>query len=165
MRRIFFTIIFLLVILVFSNNVLASECSPIEHTKKDKCPVCGMFVYKYPDWVAQIVFKDRSYAVFDGAKDLFRFHLNIHKYKLQKGRDTIDCIFVTDYYTLKRIDAEKAFFVFGSDIYGPMGSELIPFTDKSSAKEFMSDHAGKGILSFSEITNKVVNNLDKQSDK
>ena len=152
---------FLFVNLLLVTYTLAADFSPLEPSKKDKCQVCGMFVYKYPDWVAQIVFKDRSYVVFDGAKDLFRFYLNIQKYNLQKGRDNIDCIFVTDYYTLKRIKAETAFFVFGSDIYGPMGSELIPFTDKSSAKEFMSDHSGKGILSFSEITNKLVNNLDK----
>ncbi|HEX9136436.1 MAG TPA: nitrous oxide reductase accessory protein NosL, partial [Nitrospirota bacterium] len=26
----------------------------------DRCPVCGMFVSKYPDWTAEIVFQDGS---------------------------------------------------------------------------------------------------------
>jgi len=26
-------------------------------TEKEKCPVCGMFVYKYPTWTGEITFK------------------------------------------------------------------------------------------------------------
>ena len=55
---------------------VAAEPEPVQPSKKDKCPVCGMFVYKYPDWVGEIIFKDGSIAFFDGAKDLFKFYFN-----------------------------------------------------------------------------------------
>ena len=53
----------------------AGERKPIKISARDKCPVCGMFVAKYPDWAAQIIFKDGSYAVFDGPKDMFNIFL------------------------------------------------------------------------------------------
>ena len=39
-----------------------------------------MFVKKYPDWTSQILFKDGSYAVFDGAKDMFKYYLGLKKF-------------------------------------------------------------------------------------
>ena len=32
--------------------------SEVTIKKTDRCPVCGMFVYKYPKWVARIVMKN-----------------------------------------------------------------------------------------------------------
>ena len=43
-------------------------------TDKDKCPVCGMFVAKYPGFLAQIQFRDGSIAFFDGPKDFFKYY-------------------------------------------------------------------------------------------
>ena len=42
--------------------------------------------------------------------------------------------------------------VVGSNVMGPMGNELIPFKDETSAKDFSKDHVGKKILKFEEIT-------------
>ena len=39
--------------------------------KDDKCPVCGMFTYKYPRWASQIFYKNTSkehHYSFDGVK-------------------------------------------------------------------------------------------------
>ena len=51
----------------------------IEPARKDKCPVCGMFVHKYPKWVAEIIFKDGTHAVFDGPKDTYVEGLLFHR--------------------------------------------------------------------------------------
>ena len=32
---------------------------------------------------------------------------------------------------------QKAFYVIGSNVYGPMGEELIPFKNEDEAKKFM----------------------------
>jgi nitrous oxide reductase accessory protein NosL len=64
------------------------------------------------------------------------------------------------YYELKPTDATRAFYVIGSNIYGPMGRELIPFVTEGDAMEFMQDHAGKRILRFGEITADVIKGLD-----
>lgn len=132
----------------------ASAAPPAGFThpgKGEKCPVCGMFVYKYPDWVAELLFTDGSRAVFDGAKDLFRFFFDMRRFGGTKGRGDVAVVFVTDYYTLEPIDGKQAFFVIGSDVYGPMGKELIPFEHRVDAEEFLRDHGGRRIVRFDEV--------------
>jgi nitrous oxide reductase accessory protein NosL len=121
------------------------------YTKKDKCPVCGMFVYKYPQWVAMIEDKQKKYY-FDGVKDLMKYFFS-HRH--------VDHLYAQDYYTKKIIDLKNAYFVIGSDLYGPMGDELIPFQKKKDAQTFMLDHRGKKIVYFSDLTQKMVEQLDE----
>src|SRR4030065_2992074 len=97
----------------------SAELKPIKPSPKDKCPVCGMFVARHPDWVAQIIFKDGSYAVFDGAKDMFKYYLNLNKYNRSKKASEIDSIYVTDYYSLTLMDGLRAYYITGSNVYGP----------------------------------------------
>ena len=59
-----------------------------------------MFVAKYPDFLAEIVFKDGSYAVFDGPKDMFKYYMNLPVYNASKKQDDIEAVYVTDYYPL-----------------------------------------------------------------
>lgn len=139
---------------------MALDPVPVKPSKKVKCPVCGMFVYKYPDWVGEVIFQDGSVAFFDGAKDLFKYYFNLKKYNPNKTQKNIAAIYVTEYYDLKLIDARKAFFVAGSDVYGPMGRELIPFMTKEDAEEFKRDHKGTRIVTFSEVTPAVIGKLD-----
>lgn len=129
----------------------------------EKCPVCGMFVHKYPKWAAKIEYTlngAENHAVFDGAKDMFKFYFNPEKWGSYKGIK-MDSIAVTDYYTNKAVGAKKAFYVTGSDVYGPMGRELIPFATKENAESFSADHSGKQILTFDEITEGMVYKLDE----
>ena len=138
----------------------AAEVKPLQHSKKDKCPVCGMFVYKYPDWVAQIILTDGSVLFFDGAKDLFKFYFDIKKYTPEKSQKDIAAIYVTEYYDMKLINGKEAFFVIGSDVYGPMGHELIPFASKADAELFKKDHGGTRILEFKGIKPVIIKKLD-----
>lgn len=138
----------------------AETLNPAKITPADKCPVCGMFVAKYPDFVDQIVFKDGTHAFFDGVKDMMKYYFDLPKYNPGKTKDDIAAILVTDYYTLKSGDGFKAWYVAGSDVYGPMGKELMPFTDEAAAKEFKVDHKGAAILSFQDITPALIKTLD-----
>jgi copper chaperone NosL len=147
-------------VLLFLSPAWGAEKKPVRPSAKDKCPVCGMFVAKYPDFVAQVIFKDGSYAVFDGAKDLFKYTLNLKKYAPAKGQDDIASIYVTDYYSLEPIDGFTAYYVTGSDIFGPMGRELIPFGKEADAGGFMKDHKGKAILRFKDVHMQLIRELD-----
>jgi nitrous oxide reductase accessory protein NosL len=138
----------------------SGDRKPIKPSPKEKCPVCGMFVAKYPDWVGEIIFKDGTYAVFDGPKDMFKYYFNLRKYNPSKKIADIDSIYVTDYYGLTFIDGYKAVYVIGSDVYGPMGRELVPFEKEGDAKEFMNDHKGKSLLGFKNITMELIGQLD-----
>ena len=76
-------------------------------------------------------------------------------------KKNIQKILVTDYYSQRGIDGKKAYYVLGSDVFGPMGHELIPFESLREAKTFKSDHRGKRILRFEEITLDEVEALDE----
>jgi copper chaperone NosL len=138
----------------------AAETGMPKPTARDKCPVCGMFVAKYPDWLAAIRFQDGSHAFFDGAKDLFKYLQDPKRYDPGRKPEDIRAALVMDYYALSWIDARKAWFVIGSDVYGPMGRELIPLEKETDAKEFMKDHRGKKILRFTDVTPEVIKTLD-----
>lgn len=138
----------------------ATDSVGVKPTPRDKCPVCGMFVSKYPEWVAGVRFPDGTYAVFDGPKDLFTFWLQQDRYA--PGRDRASMRpFVTDYYAVKPVDARTAHYVAGSDVLGPMGRELVPFATESDAREFARDHRGKRIVAFDDVNLVFLKGLDQ----
>src|SRR5512137_272454 len=115
-----------------------------------------MFIFNYTSFTAGISSKDGTYSVFDGPKDLFKFLLDLKQYAPGKGQADIDRFFVTDYYAVRQIDGRSAFYVYGSNVYGPMGKELIPFEKETEAREFLKDHQGRSILRSKEITAAVL---------
>ena len=120
--------------------------------KGEKCPVCGMFIYKYPKWATQIFYGDKHYS-FDGIKDMFKYYFD--------NKEGISEMLILDWYTQKTIDATRAFYVIGSDTYGPMGHELIGFKDEADAKTFYMDHRGKKVIRFEDVTKEIVYKLDE----
>ena len=135
-----------------------------KHTKeainvppKSKCPVCGMFVTKYPKWVS-IIKVEKKIDYFDGVKDMMKYY--IFDTDFPYDRSKITEIKVTDFYTLQEINAKEAFYILGSDIFGPMGDELIPFETEEGAKNFMKDHSAEKIIRFQEINPKLIMALD-----
>ena len=145
--------------LSFSVVYAASPGAP-PPSAKDKCPVCGMFVSKYPDWVATVTFNDATTMYFDGAKDFFTFYHNMQKYAPARKQSDISTVTVNDYYSLKPVDARKASYVIGSDVYGPMGKELVPFGKLADAHAFLKDHKGKLVLRFSDINPRVLKSME-----
>ncbi|HTY02857.1 MAG TPA: nitrous oxide reductase accessory protein NosL [Rhodocyclaceae bacterium] len=127
---------------------------------KDSCPVCGMLVSKYPNWVATIVYKDGHAHHFDGAKDMFKFWFDPPKYAAGHSRDMVASMWVTDYYTLKQIDARKAWYVTDSDVLGPMGHEFVPLATQADAEDFMKEHKGVRLLTFEQVTKEMPARLD-----
>ncbi|MBU2538178.1 MAG: nitrous oxide reductase accessory protein NosL, partial [Proteobacteria bacterium] len=50
-------------------------------------------------------------------------------------------------------------YVVGSDVYGTMGHEFIPFTSAAAAENFRKDHKGTKVLRFEEITETLVQSM------
>ncbi len=138
----------------------ATQREALKPTVRDKCPVCGMFVAKYPDWTTAILFKEGPPLFFDGAKDLFKYLLDPKRYGPEQRREDIATVMVKEYYGLSWIDARKAWYVLGSDVFGPMGKELIPLETEDDAKEFMKDHKGMKIIRFSDVAPEVMKTLE-----
>lgn len=138
--------------LCFFVSSLAFGSGPVEATGREKCPVCGMFTKMYPKWATQIVFKDGSYEIFDGPKDAFKYYFNMSKYSKNRRQNDVHEFWTTEYYTTKSMQALDLYYVVGSDVMGPMGTELIPIKGEMAALEFMKDHSGERVLKFGEIT-------------
>ena len=150
----------LLVLAVAALTAAAGSLPPLSPSARDKCPVCGMFVAKYPDWTAQVRFQDQKTVFFDGAKDFFKYYFKIKSYHPGRSAADVGAVYVTDYYTVRFIDAAAAFFVAGSDVYGPMGHELIGFASAEQAQEFLRDHRGRQILRFEDVSPELLHSLD-----
>lgn len=130
-----------------------------------KCPVCGMVVggtdgqaasVTFKDGrvdgfrgVAAAVFKDGHVVGFEGARCLFIYNSVPEKYNVSVA--DIAHQYVTDYTTKKMIELPKAFLVLGSNVKGPMGYDLIPFSSKDEAAKFASEHDGKWIVQLHEV--------------
>lgn len=125
----------------------------------DRCPVCGMFIARYAEWVAQLRLSDGKVVMFDGPKDMLAYYFSPVEYG-GKDAKVID-ILVKDYYSQQLIDGRTALYVTGSDVYGPMGAEFIPFSSREAAESFLKDHHGTAILLFTEITPDTVQSMRK----
>ena len=147
------------VCLVFSTLVahpLLAEPSK-ELSSKERCSVCGMFVAKYPDWITQVRLSNGTVKFFDGVKDLMAFSFDPASFGAP-GQKILE-IWVKDYYTLAWLDGRSAWYVIGSNVYGPMGHELIPFNSAAAAENFRKDHNGTKVVRFNEITEPLVQSM------
>ncbi|MCF8056949.1 MAG: nitrous oxide reductase accessory protein NosL [Desulfocapsa sp.] len=125
-----------------------------------RCPVCGMFVAKYPQWLATLTIETDNVLYFDGVKDMMAYFFAPEDFG-GAAETGIAEVGVRDYYSQKWIDGKTAHFVLGSDVLGPMGYELIPFATEAAAQNFLKDHQGREILAFSEITPEHIDSMRK----
>ncbi len=147
-------------ILLFNFNYLNAGKFPKPH-KKDRCPVCGMYVWKHRKNAAGFVFKDGKKVFFCSTKCMFHAYHNFKKYFPDKTKDSLKSIWVTEYYTTKQMDAKKLYYVIGTDIIGPMGYMIVPVKGKEAAETLKRDHHGSKILTFDEVTEKIVQETRK----
>lgn len=115
---------------------------------KDRCPVCGMFVAPYHNWMSVAVSSSGARYYFDGPKDMFRFLSDQKTYRPKADAGNPLQLWVTEYYSTRLVKAEDVFFVVGSDVNGPMGPELVPIAGKDAAETFLRDHGGRSIMMF-----------------
>lgn len=143
-----------------TGNVRAGEVEMLAPVAEhDRCAVCGMFIARYAEWVAQVKLSDGRVVMFDGPKDMLAYYFAPAEYG---GRDAkVVDIIVKDYYNQQWIDGREALYVTGSDVYGPMGEEFVPFGSREAAESFLKDHHGRTILMFKEISLDAVQSMQK----
>lgn len=114
------------------------------------CPVCGMKLESSTLGPAAVVFQDGKVVGFHSAGHMFEYILAPVKYSISTGN--IKNVFVTDHGTNKFMDANQAFFVVGSDVQGSMGPDLVAFSKKEDAEKFSTEHKGKRVAAYTEVT-------------
>jgi copper chaperone NosL len=150
-------LLFSIIILTAFTGIL--RAAPAEHVDpSERCPVCGMFVAKYDNWIVQVRLADDAVMFFDGVKDMMVFYHNPGKYG-KATQEEVSEIWVKDYYSLQWLDGRQALYVTGSGVYGPMGKEFIPFSSREAAENFRQDHQGENILAFADISDDLVQSM------
>jgi copper chaperone NosL len=158
MKKTIYALVFLCLVAV-STSIFGQEVST--PSEKLKCPVCGMLVAMFADTNATIQFKDSSEVfVFDCSKCMFKYYLNLKKFNPSKTLADVASITVKDHYSREVLDAQKAYYVIWSLVYGPMGHEPIPFGKEEDARKFLKENRGKSIISFKDVNMRLIRRLD-----
>ncbi len=142
-----YSVIFFLIVLFGMTNWAFSEPIKIESDKK--CPLCSMVPARYPKFNCQIVFKDGSYEAFDSAIGLL-VYLHFPD-KTGLTLKPVAGIYFKDYLKASWLEADKAFFVTGSEVRGPMGIQFLPVDSQQAAEELKKQAKGKEVVHFKMI--------------
>jgi len=134
----------------------------LKYDKNTTCLVRKVAIYKEPKWVAKIETRNGKRVFFSSPKSMFEFYHRPGKWfdvGVKSERD-FSKIVVTDYSTLKPINAEDAFYVYGSRAISPAGDDLPAFATKESAEKFFKKYSGKRIMKFDEISDALIRLLN-----
>lgn len=144
-------------------SLSANEAYKMNYDKNTRGLVRKMFVYKDPLWVSKVVTNESKEFYFTSPKSMLEFYYNPHKWFEEtnvKNQKDLKEIIVTDYKTLKPIDAKYAFYVYGSNKTSHAGDDLPAFENINDAKNFMKKNNGKRVLNFSELSNGLIKLLN-----
>ncbi len=130
----------------------------MDFDKDTTCIVRHFKVYKAPKWVAKIELQNGKKVFFSSPKSLFEFYFQPGKwYDVGvKSEDDFKDILVTDFETLKPVKAKGAFFVYGTNVTGPAGDDLVAFDSYAAAEEFSKKHNGKRIMGFRDVSDALI---------
>ncbi len=134
----------------------------LTYDKNTTCLVRHFKIYKDPKWVAKIEVRNGKTVYFSSPKSMFEFYYRPGKWfdvGVKSERD-FSQIIVTDYETMKPINAETAFFVYGSRATSPSGDDLVPFATKEAAEKFSKEYSGKRIFKFDEVSDALIRLLN-----
>lgn len=136
----------------------------MDYNKESECVVRKLKVYKEPQWVSKIELTNGKKLFFSSPKSMIEFYHQPGRWHDigVKGEDDFKELLVTDYNTLKPIDAKGAFYVFGSSKTSPAGDDLVPFASYEDAKTFSEKNNGKRVLGFKEIKEALIRLLNNR---
>ena len=113
-----------------------------------RCPVCGAFPARVPDWAAQVIFADGDAYFFDSPLSLFIYLRNLPRYAPGRKATDITASYVRAMDDGRWIAAQAAVYVQGSAVPGPMRRGNLPaFQDLPAARHFIARHGGVVLFS------------------
>lgn len=134
----------------------------MDYTEETLGLVRNMKVHKEPRWVAKVELTNGKKIFFVSPKSMIEFYQTPGKWfdiGVKSESDFKDVI-VTDFLTLKPINAKNAFYVYGSNMTSPAGDDLPAFETHESAKKYSKEHNGKRILKLKEIPEALISLLN-----
>ncbi|WP_271008941.1 nitrous oxide reductase accessory protein NosL [Paucibacter sp. B51] len=133
-----------------------------------RCPVCGMFPARSPEWAAQLIFSDGATQFFDSPVSLLIYLQDVGRYARGRSAADVAARYVRDAGGKPNqpgawLDADQAVFVSGSDALGPMRAGNLPaFADRAAAEAFAQRRGGE-TLRLAEMTSALLRRLDPRA--
>lgn len=134
-----------------------------------RCPVCGMFPARSPQWAAQIIFTNGDAQFFDSPLSLFMYLQDMARYSPGRDAGQIAAHYVTDASAAPPdgtlapwIDALSAYYVHGSSAKGPMRAGNLPAFATREAAQAFAERRGGTVLAFGAIDADLVSQLAGQ---
>ena len=134
----------------------------MDYTKDTYGLVRNIKVYKNPKWISKVELESGKKAFFVSPKSMFEFYFRPGKWfdmGVKREKD-FKHIIVTDYITMKAIDAKDAYYVYGSREISPAGDDLVSFKSKEEANKFAKKYNGKRVFTFDEISDALIRLLN-----
>jgi len=130
----------------------------LTYDKNTTCLVRHLKVYKEPKWVAKIKVRNGKTVYFSSPKSMFEFYFRPGKWYeigVKSERDFAEIV-VTDYATGKPVNAETAYYVYGSNVTSPGGDDLVAFGTKEEAEIFSKAHRGQRVMPFDKVSDALI---------
>ena len=131
-----------------------------------RCPVCGMFPARAPEWAAQAILSNGDAHFFDSPLSLFLFLQDVARYSSGHSRADLIALYVSDSAQRSApqwVDARMAFYVHGSNARGPMRAGNLPAFAQQEAAQAFAQHRGGRVLRFSEVNASLLTELAGRS--
>lgn len=143
----------IVLIILFLSVTLFGQQKGFHADKKEHDLTCGLQPYKYPRWTSEIELSNGKKLHFVSVKCMMLFYYKNSKWHDLgvKGKEDIKTLKVQDYESLHVVNAKDGFYVFGSKITSPKGDDLIPFSTKKEAEDFMKKSGGSKILRYKDF--------------
>ncbi|MDD2712881.1 MAG: nitrous oxide reductase accessory protein NosL [Simplicispira sp.] len=128
-----------------------------------RCPVCGMYPARSPDWAAQVIFSNGDAQFFDTPVSLLMYLNDVARYSPGRTADDIVARYVTDATSRGWIDADSAFYVHGSSARGPMRAGNLPAFASAAAAQQFADQRGGVVQTLATIDKAQVQRMGGQT--
>ena len=149
----------LLIFALISIGLFAGDINITEQNATD--PVYLLPLKKYPKWITEAKLDNGKKVHFVSVKSMMTVYFHQPYFQRHKFIDgNITKLYVQDYINGKKIDAKNAVYLFGSNIVGPHGDDLIPFENREKAKIFQLKNGGTKILPFNKLSKGLIRYLD-----
>ncbi|NDP37826.1 MAG: hypothetical protein GZ093_03620 [Rhodoferax sp.] len=131
--------------------------------KDARCPVCGMYPARTPQWAAQLIFSNGDAHFFDSPLSLYLYLNAVTRYSPGRNASEVATTYVTDTESGHWTPARQAFYVQGSTALGPMRNGNLPaFASETAAQRFTQQRGGK-VLTAGKISPALLDALNTRS--
>jgi len=151
----------LFVIVLLSISIFADKITLLNPNTNDM--VYHTPLKEYKRFICEAKLQNGKTVQFVAIKSMIQVYWHQrHFFKVKLISAKIKDMYVQDFRTGEKINAKTAFYVIGSSIVGPNGANLIPFKSIKSAKLFEKEYGGSKILSFKDLSLRLIELLDME---